>query len=330
MERDNQRRNSIITCLLSGVISASFLMSGILSVLFLVPLQAVASRKGIKSLLAASGVVFAVLCVDAVIGVKTWDQASLAIVAVELGVPLAFMVLLVLMDLSALSRIRVLVRVLIGTLAATALTVPFILYAAGNQGVMDGIRDQIKTVVGAFFPSGGQAENFEQSVLKAQLTPEGLFSLVSSVYLKSFAFMYYLLFSLTYWLGKRFGQIRVPGEQPGGLRRFSVPPYAIWLFIVPWAVVAASLLLPIGTIVEAVAWNVGLIVAFIYGLQGVGIVQSLFVRFAVSPVLRTVIVAVLVILAITPVVDLAIAIAFPCLGISELWVRYRNYSKGAD
>jgi uncharacterized protein YybS (DUF2232 family) len=72
-----------------------------------------------------------------------------------------------------------------------------------------------------------------------------------------------------------------------------------------------------------VAWNVGLVLLFLFGLQGMAIIHFLFEKYKVPRLLWVLLVAGLVILAVSPGIGLFIVLVIPVFGISENWIRYR-------
>ena len=64
---------------------------------------------------------------------------------------------------------------------------------------------------------------------------------------------------------------------------------------------------------SAVIWNVGLILIFVYGLQGLGIIRSLFVRFKFPQSLRLMVEVLLMLILVMPGVNYIVIIGLPVL-----------------
>ena len=79
--------------------------------------------------------------------------------------------------------------------------------------------------------------------------------------------------------------------------------------------------------VRYAAWNIGLIGLFVFGMQGIGIIQTILDRRAVSRQIRVVISAGMVFMVFWPGVNLVVLIGLPVLGVSELWIHYRKERK---
>jgi hypothetical protein len=100
----------------------------------------------------------------------------------------------------------------------------------------------------------------------------------------------------------------------------------IWPLLVPWALILAGLRFDIGPLRYA-AWNLGLIMLFTYGMQGVGIIQTLLERRNASRGVRVLITALLVFMLFWNRTALIVLVGLPCLGVSELWIHYRKAEK---
>jgi hypothetical protein len=116
------------------------------------------------------------------------------------------------------------------------------------------------------------------------------------------------------------------GNPPVGFRGFRVPDWLVWPLLVPWAVVLLDLKISLGPL-RYVAWNLGLIMLFTYGMQAVGIIQTLLDRRNVSRGFRALIAGGLALMVLWPGVNFVVLIGLPCLGVSELWIHYRKEQK---
>jgi hypothetical protein len=72
-----------------------------------------------------------------------------------------------------------------------------------------------------------------------------------------------------------------------------------------------------------IAWNVGLVVLFVYGLQGLAIIRFLFEKHGVPRFLWLLLIVGLALLAASPRAGIFVILAVPVFGVSENWVRYR-------
>jgi hypothetical protein len=77
------------------------------------------------------------------------------------------------------------------------------------------------------------------------------------------------------------------------------------------------------------AWNIGLVLLFLFGLQGMAIMLFIFEKHRVPRLFWFLLVGGLVVLAASPGAGLFIVLAVPVLGISENWIRYRIHREAA-
>ena len=100
----------------------------------------------------------------------------------------------------------------------------------------------------------------------------------------------------------------------------------IWPLLIPWALILLDLRIDLG-ILRYIAWNAGLIMLFSFGMQGVGILQTILDGKEVSRGIRTAITVLMILVLFLPGVNFIVLIGLPGLGISELWIHYRRVEK---
>jgi hypothetical protein len=106
------------------------------------------------------------------------------------------------------------------------------------------------------------------------------------------------------------------------LARFRLEAAFLWPLIASWAAIGMDLLVGLAGF-SYLAWNAGLAMLFLYGLQGLAILRFLFEKHRLPRFLWFVLVAGLLALAASPRAGLAVAVALPLFGVSENWIRYR-------
>lgn len=108
-----------------------------------------------------------------------------------------------------------------------------------------------------------------------------------------------------------------------GFANMKFPDSYIWVFFASWALALATNF--IGSIpawVMAFAWNLALTMAVLYGIVGISIIVA-FVRRRTAAITAGRIVMMLVLLCLVPVLNAAVLIALPVLGVLETWIRFR-------
>ena len=107
------------------------------------------------------------------------------------------------------------------------------------------------------------------------------------------------------------------------LINFIVPETLIWPLIVSLVGVLFDVFIGLGWF-GYLMWNSTFIMIFIYGLHGIGLVKYLIARYKVPGNIRRFIAIISFAVLLLPGVNLVILIGVPMLGVSELWIRFRE------
>lgn len=286
--------------------------------LFAVPLQVLYLRKGREQFFAASG-----LTLMGIALFSLWRTGSLAtgelrtlLMFVEIGAALLIIAGVYVVNADWPILRRGLYRLLVATAGAGILSLPLVVVLAGSSEFNALLQNQVKqvlTMLSSSFGSGNSSIASGQNV--AQLT-----SYIRQTILSNYVFAYFLILTGVWRIGTLFA-LRSALTRPAPLARFGLPVGALWPTLILWAAVLANRMLHLGPIGDA-AWNLAMVGAFLYGLQGVGIVQYLFAHYNVARGFRFLLVVVVLILLFIPGVATIVLLAFPILGISELWIHY--------
>lgn len=307
--------------------------------LFLVPLQVLHARRGERSLVLAGAAVIAAVAAIRLIGAAARGvvEQSRGMLIVEL-VALSLLILgLVLVDtygnrpLPVLgARLRAVPRLIGATLAAALLCVPVLLVLRSRpdfgQAISGVFRDAADTV------SAAVAQGSRGLQIEGGIDAEGLAgrlqAVAAEVFPRSVALYYFAILTFSWWAGNR-SAARAAGAQRSRLIGFFLPDGYVWPLIVSLALVLADVAFGVG-IAGYVGWNAGLVMLFLYGLQGLGVVQFVFARYSVSRALRLLTYVVLVVLFLSPGANMAVVVGLPGLGVSEIWLRYRTRRRNTD
>lgn len=310
--------------------------TGVGFVLFLVPLQIVASRRGIRALLLAEGVFLAVfLAIRFWPAVATPEHALPDVMgSIEIGIAAVCLLGMIVVNLPLKRRPRTVWLLLAATGAAGVAAVPAALLLAGTPAfhlAMDQLFGEVsKMLTGVFAPAAdsGAAAFFAQ-----MLRPDRLRQMTEATLLRSVAADYLVLLSFSWWAGQSAARRSTAFRAPGGFRfsAFRLESGWLWPLIASGALVLADLFFGSSAsfaFFGAVggpyaAWNVGLVILFLFGLQGMAIVMFLFEKYRLPRVLWFLLIVGLGVLAASPGAGLFIVLLVPILGISENWIRYR-------
>lgn len=307
--------------------------TGVGIVLFLVPLQAMASRKGVQGLLASAGVFFAVF-----LGIRFYPFVLSGggsrpdiLVFVEIGVVLLLLLGMIIVNLPLQRRPRTLLLLLAATAAAGIAGVPSIIWLSGNaafQQSMTNLYAEIsRTLSGVFAPLDG----VDSSLVSSLLEPAKLRQISEASFLRSLLADYAILLSFSWWAGQAASARTTAlfGARPTfRFAEFRLEGWWLWPFIASGALILTDLFFGISSWAYA-AWNVGLVLLFLYGLQGMAILRFLFEKHRIPRLLWMLLVVGLALLAASPRVGLFILLAVPVFGVSENWIRYRVHQNTA-
>jgi hypothetical protein len=341
----------VIEILIFAAVSTLLYRLGMGPLLFLIPLQVLYVRRGKKSFgwaaLLTLGLILAIGLFlarrfpmggadlsGAAMSEGALSQAALTQAAPFLFLDMAVAVLLIgglaLIQLPEMSpelqipRLPRVTRHIIATAIAGLLCVPVILYLRGNDIFTAGMREFIGTMFNgmnrAIGASGGDAIQPGAQPIQT----DALLEIINTVLLRSFLFSYFLVLSFSWWLGTIIGA-RSIGRHPGLTRiaDFKLPDRYVWPLIASLALVVLNLVLPAEPL-AILAWNALLILAFLYGVSGLGIIRFLLRKLNVRPGVRWLLIMALVILAMTPRIGIVVLILVPGLGVSEVWLKYRK------
>lgn len=286
--------------------------------LFAVPLQVLYLRKGRRQFLAASG-----LTLVGVALFSLWRTGSLAagglrtlLMCVEVGAALLIVAGLYVVNADWPLLQRRLYRLLAATIGTGIVSLPLVVMLARNSAfntLMQNQVQQVLTMLSSSFGGGNSSVASGQDV--ARLT-----AYIRQTVLSNYVLAYFVMLTMVWRIGTLFA-LRSALTRPAPLARFGLPVGFLWPTLILWAAVLANRMLHLGAVGDA-AWNLAMVGAFLYGLQGIGVVQFLFARYNVARGFRFLLVVVVLILLFIPGVATIVLLAFPILGISELWIRY--------
>lgn len=101
------------------------------------------------------------------------------------------------------------------------------------------------------------------------------------------------------------------------------PDSYVWGFLASWALaLGCNFFGSVPSLVAVFAWNTALVMAILYGIVGISILVA-FARRRTTAISAGRIVFTVILLCMLPVLNVAVIIALPVLGVLETWVRFR-------
>ncbi|MDR2110484.1 MAG: YybS family protein [Spirochaetaceae bacterium] len=212
-------------------------------------------------------------------------------------------------------------RLIIGS-AAGALSLFPVIFAAGDQGTAQFIRAQADLLASLYAASSG-ADVVERSLSEHYMTPERIMEQIRFVALRGGAVVSCLLLlfmsrqaaSVITWFARRV-------RTGGNIIRFHVDPRFIWALSFSLLAVLIGLVTKV-TVLEIGAWNILILCAILYLVQGGGILMYFLSRIAVPPAFRFALNLLVCIVIVSPRINSFALGALVLLGIAENWVPFR-------
>ena len=317
----------MVGALIAAGIAALLYHLGIGLPAFLIPLQVVRVRRGTGPFLLA-----AALALVAIAGVRIalvggeLTGAALPFLLLELAVVLGMLAGLAWIQLpellGAAGRLRLpggrVVRLLLATAVVGLASVPMFRYLDGSQAFNAGLQQLFEAATAVLNrlldPTEGQAT----------LRAREVGAMARAVFLRSYLLDYLLVLTFCWWVGSVLGA-RSLGRRPdiAPLAAFKPSEWLIWPLIAGLALVLLGLVTPIGPL-ELAGWNLMLVMLFVYGLAGLGILRFLLERFGAPRSMRMLAWIALVVMVFVPGANAAVAVLLAGLGVSETWLNYRK------
>jgi len=321
-------RGQYVEILLFTLLSLLLYWLGFL--LFLVPLQVVASRRGVRGLALAVGAFLA-----AFLAIRFWPAVVSpshalpdALGAIEICITGVCLLGMLVVNLPLAQKPRTLFLLLCAAGIAGAVLVPLVQAVYRMPTFLESVDqmsgDAIRRLTGMLPADTAAAAFISQMVQPATLRA------VTEVLLRSFLSGFLALFAVSWWAGQAAARRRpaFPGIVEGfRLSSFRLEGWWLWPLILSGALVLADLVFGISGLglswLAYTAWNVGLVLLFLFGLQGMAIVMFMFEKYRLPRLLWFLLVAGLFVLAAPGGAGAFIVLAIPVLGISENWIRLR-------
>jgi hypothetical protein len=301
--------------------------TGVGLILFLVPLQVVGSRRGLRGLALSAGAFMVVFLGIRVMPILFSSRAPRPDILVygEIGIVILLLLGLVALNLS-LPRVPRKLYLLLGAAAASAMVaVPLGLLFASTPGFRESVAnlfvDVSKTLSGVFAPAEGVAG----SLMSSFLEPARLQQISEAYILRSFLLDIVVMLAFSWWAGQAAASRTavIFGARPAfRFAEFRLESWWMWPLIVSGALVLADLFFGISAWAY-LAWNIGLVILFLFGLQGLAIVRFVFEKHGVPRFLWLLMIVGLGMLGASPRAGLFVMLAVPVFGVSENWIRYR-------
>lgn len=316
-------RKSDAASLAAGLASCLLFLSLVLSFAFLLPVQIAYGRLGRRAGGLAAGVAAA-----GIAAVQGWRLASTGAsdpLALIVGMLPPFVLLgaLVLLNAPIWSGLATAYRVAIVVAGCALSAIPLLITLEGDVS----FRNFLEKLFGDFLTPLRSAlgDGYDASALAASLNPPDVVASLLEMLRNSYAAVFLVYLGGSWRLGNRLSGPGSRGrEETVAIDELRLPYPLLWAFLASWSLVLAAVLLRAPEWASAVAWNCSIALSLAYAAQGFGIVTHVLKRWKMPRSLR-ILLAIMAVLALaTPTAGMAVAVALPLFGVTEIWIPYRK------
>lgn len=308
----------------TGLLSGLLYLSYVLSFAFLVPVQHAFAGRGKKSGFIAAGIAMFVIAagqVGRMIEMRVLDP--IVLVAGVLP-PLLFLAAIGFIN-AKIGSLHIGGKIFIASAALAAIAAPFVMKATSDKNFSSWLVEYVGSAMNSS-GIGTDGPNYARAAV------DGAIRLVQSAFA---AFILWIIAG-SWWIGSFYAARKALRETQAGesllasirLASMHVPSFALWPTLLSWALLFVALLTKQTGFLAAAAWNIALCSASFYAMQGMGIVSHLFKQFNANRLLRILAPLAIAAVALSSTAGALILIVLPLLGITEVWLPYRNL-KGA-
>ena len=306
MSRD-LRYGETTALLLSVVASALLFYSGLFAFLFAVPVQVMFTRRGERQgelTAAVTGAAIVAIHLLQVLRIDGVRGEFLRLLFLDSLMPVGLLAGLVVFN--AARRFPWWGRLMIGAAIAVLATVPSLRILSQAGSGEGALAEQMDTMMEML----GVTEN-----------SQALLRMVRQVALNTIGVGLTAAIAANWWLGRSLVLRRYGLAQ--SLRSARVDPSLVWLVIVGLALVVGTWITEAPRLAPA-GWNILLVGSFLYGVQGIGLIQHLLRRRGLPERGERWVLTVAMLLMFVPGINLLVVVGVPLVGMSEVWVDYKR------
>ncbi|MBR4375678.1 MAG: DUF2232 domain-containing protein [Spirochaetia bacterium] len=313
-------KRDYIGALIASCISVFAYQTGFFFFLFLVPLQLLLFRSGLKvARVAVLGVGIALVY----LGIKhtAFGNGDVRgyLLLVELVIPFLLLGGFLLENGFFGNLGGVLLNALLAT-AMTALVSIAVLQVLNNEAFIAYYKAQFAEMFNILKSALAGSSDIDL-IPMMDMDVDTMLVHVSSVFYKGFLFAYFCILFLSYTFALSVERLT---KHEAGIITVMIPDYFVWVLIAALSLVLIDARFQPNPVLGYVGWNVFLIVMLLYGLRGLGLIRQMLEVRKVHPVVRYFIAFATVILLLHPRYGRVLLVGIPLIGISEIWFKYKR------
>ena len=306
-----------------GVLAVIFFQLSLFLLIFVIPLVVLFRRRGFLP-----GLEGCLLAFAGIAGVKLFQLSRIAgafsrpdLLGIDLVIPGGFLLGLLVVEAPMLKHLRLYQRLLLATGVAVLASLPLVLFVALNPEFDAILRYQIQAMIKSI--QGGEA--IGPAGQSSGAIVEQVARLSKQVFLYTYTAGYLVTLGANWFIGAKLGLKTLNLEETEtklpAFSNFRVPEVFVWWFLISWAGVLMGFVINLGFL-RTILWNSALIATTLYGCQGLGILKTWMDKMGKG--MKMMFTFSIVFFAFIPGINVLLAVGVPLLGVTELWIQYRN------
>ena len=307
--------------LIASCISVFAYQTGFFFFLFLVPLQLLLFRSGLKvARIAVLGVGVALVYLGIRHTAQGASDVRFSLLMVELVIPILLLGGFLLENGFFGNIGGVLLNALLATVITALVSIAVLHVLFGNEAFIAYYKTQFSDMFNILKTTLAASSDIDL-VPMMDMDVDTMLSHVSSVFFKGFLFAYFCILFVSYIFALSVERL---AKREVGIITVMIPDYFVWVLIVSLSLVLADARFQLNPVLGYVGWNLFLIVMFLYGLRGMGLIRQMLEVRKVHPVVRFFLSFAAVILLLHPRYGRVLLVGIPLVGISEIWFKYKR------
>jgi hypothetical protein len=307
--------------LIASCISVFAYQTGFFFFLFLVPLQLLLFRSGIKvARIAVLGVGVALVYLGIRHTVQEASDVRSCLLMVELVIPLLLLGGFLLENGFFGNIGGVLLNALLATVITALVSIAVLHVLLGNEAFIVYYKTQFSDMFNILKTTLSASSDIDL-IPMMDMDVDTMLSHVSSVFFKGFLFAYFCILFVSYIFALSVERL---AKREVGIITVMIPDYFVWVLIAALSLVLIDARFQPNPVLGYVGWNVFLIVMFLYGLRGMGLIRQMLEVRKVHPVMRFFITFAALILLMHPRYGRVLLVGIPLIGVSEIWFKYKR------
>ena len=314
-------KRDYIGALIASCVSVFAYQTGFFFFLFLVPLQLLLFRSGLKvARIAVLGVGIALVYLGIRHTAVGNGDVRRYLLFVELVIPFLLLGGFLLENGFFGNLGGVLLNALLATAITALVSIAVLHVLLNNEAFIAYYKTQFSEMFNILKSAISNSSDIDL-IPMMDMDVDTMLSHVSSVFFKGFLFAYFCILFLSYTFALSVERLT---KHEAGIITVMIPDYFVWVLIAALSLVLVDARFQPNPVLGYVGWNVFLIVMFLYGLRGMGLIRQMLEVRKVHPVVRFFLTFAAVILLMHPRYGRVLLVGIPLIGISEIWFKYKR------